>query len=74
MGPRVNSEVDLWEMEDVMLVIYLCLKRITAALNTFSLDDRECVREFPSFSDIERKVFPLLLTDGALGLDVKFSQ
>lgn len=42
-------------MEEVVFVTCLCLKVITAT-HVFSLGGRECMRESPSFSDIERRV------------------
>lgn len=54
-GLRLKTEVDLWEMEEVVFVTCLCLKVITAT-HVFSLGGRECIRESPSFSDIERRV------------------
>ena len=69
-GLSVKNEVDLWKMDEVIFPVTLGLRFITAS----SLCGWECLREFPSFLDIERKVFPLLSTDKASGLDVEFSQ
>lgn len=69
-GLSIKNEADLWKMDEVIFPITLGLRFITAS----SLCGWECLREFHSFLDIERKVFPLVSTDKASGLDVEFSQ
>lgn len=57
-------------MDEMIFPAFLSLRTIT----TFSLGGQGCLTNFPFFVDIEKKVFSLLSTDKALGLDVEFCQ
>lgn len=69
-GLTVKNEADVWKMDEVIFPAFLSLRTIT----TFSLGGQGCLTNFPFFVDIEKKVFSLVSTDKALGLDVEFCQ